>query len=72
MATKAKNALAGDLIGRNVSIEMQGDILVIRCDTNAASVESKSGKSEVVGSTNGNVAVPGTDLKLGLNLYRPT
>lgn len=66
------SALAGDLIGRNVTVELSGDILTIRCDTSAASVESKSGKSEVVGSTNGNVAVPGTDLKLGLNLYRPT
>ncbi len=68
---KAK-AIAGDLIGRNVTITLEGDILVIRADVTAASVESKSGKSEVVASTNGNVAVPGTDLKLGLNLYRPT
>lgn len=72
MATKAKAGLQGDLIGRNVTMEMQGDILVIRCDTSAAGTESKSGKSEVIGSTNGNVAVQGTDLKIGVNLYRPT
>ena len=72
MATKAKTALGGELIGRNVTIELDGSILTIRADTSAPGVESKSGKSEVVGSTNGNVAVPGTDLKLGLNLYRPT
>jgi hypothetical protein len=73
MASKPKTtALAGDLIGRNVTVELDGNILTIRSDISAASVESKSGKSEVVGSTNGNVAVPGTDLKLGLNLYRPS
>lgn len=73
MATKAKAPIVGGtVVGRNVSVELDGNMLIIRCDIGAESVESKSGKSEVVGSTNGNIAVPGTDLKLGLNLYRPT
>lgn len=74
MARKASgdSPLAGDLVGRNVTVELDGNLLTIRCYVTADGVESKSGKSEVVGTTNGNVAVPGTDLKLGLNLYRPT
>jgi hypothetical protein len=69
---KAKVAgLTGHAIGRNVTAELEGNILVIRAAIDADSQTSASGKSEVVATTNGNVAVPGTDLKLGLNLYRP-
>lgn len=67
----ARKALAGELIGRNVSVAKEGDLLIIRCSLSAETKASASGKSEVIGTTNGNVAVPGTDLKLGLNLYRP-
>ena len=73
MATKAKTAqgLIGTMVGRNVAVELDGNMLTIRADISAETTTSGSGKSEVVASTNGNVAVPGTDLKLGLNLYRP-
>lgn len=64
MATKMTS------IGRNVVAFMDGDTIVIRMDASAKGTESKSGKSSVVASTNGNVGVPGTDLKIGLNLYR--
>lgn len=37
----------------------------------AAAPASKSGKSKSVGSTEGNVPVPGTGLKFGLNVYQP-
>lgn len=67
----AAKKLAGELIGRNVTVAKEGNILLIRCDLSAETKASASGKSEVIGTTNGNVAVPGTDLKLGLNLYRP-
>ena len=30
-----------------------------------------SGKSDILATTNGNVSIPGTDLKMGLNLYSP-
>jgi hypothetical protein len=55
---------------QNVKIETQGTKLVITMDLTAAGEKSKSGKSVVVATTKGNVTVPGTDLKLGLNLYR--
>jgi len=62
--------LSGEAIGRNVTVALEGDTIVIRMSASAAGTESKSGKSVVVASTNGNVNIPGTDLKLGLNLYR--
>lgn len=71
-ATRSVNkGLVGETIGRNVSVQVEDGILIVRADVNAEGKESKSGKSSVVGTTNGNVAVPGTDLKLGFNLYRP-
>lgn len=55
---------------QNVKIETVGTKLVITMDLTAGGEKSKSGKSTVVATTKGNVTVPGTDLKLGLNLYR--
>lgn len=69
MAKQVK--LQGETIGRNVTASMDGSVLVIRVDTNGEGSTSKSGKSSVIGSTNGNVDVPGSDLKIGLNVYRP-
>jgi len=63
--------MQGELIGRNVTVALEGNTIVIRVNADAEGTESKSGKSSVVGTTNGNVAIPGTDLKLGLNVYRP-
>jgi len=36
----------------------------------APSKSGKSGKSNVIATTSGIVEVPGTDVKLGLNLFR--
>ena len=55
---------------RNVEFSQSGDILVIKVNMKAQPKESASGKSLVVGSTEGNVSIPGTDLKVGLNVYR--
>jgi hypothetical protein len=59
----------------NISFEVVSengqDILVIRCTLDVKGSMSKSGKSLVLASTRGNVKVPGTDVKLGLNLYKP-
>jgi hypothetical protein len=45
--------------------------LTIIVDIGQAGVKSASGKSTVIESTRGNVGIPGTDLKIGLNIYRP-
>ena len=55
------------------NITMQVDdngILLITVDTKRAGKLSGSGKSTVIASTRGNAEVPGTDLKIGLNLFR--
>lgn len=33
--------------------------------------KSSTGKSEKVASSDGNVSIPGTEFKLGLNVYKP-
>jgi hypothetical protein len=63
--------LQGTVIGRNVAVTAEGNVIVIRVDASAEGVESKSGKSVVIGTTNGNVDIPGLGLKIGLNVYRP-
>jgi hypothetical protein len=45
--------------------------LTIIVDINQDGVKSASGKSTVIESTRGNIGIPGTDLKIGLNIYRP-
>ncbi len=58
-------------VGRNVEVETTGDVLTITVSLKASGAISKSGKSVVIASTNGNVSIPGTAYKLGLNIYRP-
>ncbi len=55
----------------NVKIERQGHMLVLTIDTRAHGRPSVTGKSDIVASTEGNVEVPGTNMKLGLNIFRP-
>ena len=57
---------------QNVAFEVEGDQLVIRIDLSQELGESSSGKSVVIATTGGNVAVPGREaVKVGLNVYRP-
>ena len=57
---------------QNVEFQVQGDTLLIRVDLRQELGESASGKSVIIGTTGGNVAVPGyEDIKVGLNVYRP-
>ena len=61
---------------RNVKLDVTGTAraknlkLIITVDLMAERSDSKSGKSAIVASTEGNVPVPGmADMKLGLNVY---
>ncbi len=57
---------------QNVEFEVQGDQLVITVDLSQELGVSSSGKSVIIATTGGNVAVPGwEDVKVGLNVYRP-
>lgn len=58
--------------GANVSMRVDGSLLVIQIDLSRSLGPSSSGKSEIVASTGGNVSVPGyEEVKVGLNVYRP-
>jgi len=57
---------------RNVAMKVEGTILTITVDLAVQGEVSASGKSLVIGSTEGNVTVPGTSdmvVKVGLNVY---
>lgn len=57
----------------NVSMEVDGSTLVITIELDdVTKVRSKSGKSNLVATTGGNIPVPGKpDLRIGVNLYEP-
>ena len=52
-----------------MDIELEGDKLTITC-TVGSGVPSSSGKTLVVATTNGFVAVTGTDLRVSLNVIK--
>ena len=57
---------------QNVAFEVQGDQLIIRVDLSQELGVSSSGKSVIIATTGGNMAVPGWEaVKVGLNVYRP-
>ena len=57
---------------QNVEFELEGEQLIIRIDLSQELGVSSSGKSVIIATTGGNVAVPGWEaVKVGLNVYRP-
>jgi len=55
---------------RNVEMSVENNILTIKVDLSKPGEVSSSGKSLVIGSTEGNVSVTGReDVKIGLNIY---
>ena len=57
----------------NIEMKQEGNILTIKIDTSKRFGKSTSGKSVVVATTGGNIAVPGNEsIKLGINCYTPS
>lgn len=56
---------------KNVEMKVDGNILTIKVDLAKEFGPSSSGKTTIVASTEGNVDVPGHEVKVGLNVYRP-
>lgn len=54
----------------NIKMKVEGKKLIIEVDLSVVGTSSKSGKSDVLATTHGNTDVPGTDVKIGLNIYR--
>jgi hypothetical protein len=56
---------------KNVDMKVEGKDLVIRVDLSKSFGPSKSGKTTIIATTEGNVAVPGNpNIKMGLNIYK--
>jgi hypothetical protein len=55
---------------KNVQLTVEGNILTIKVDLSKEFGPSSSGKTIIVASTEGNVAVPEREEKIGLNVYR--
>ncbi|MEW6226494.1 MAG: hypothetical protein AB1700_00135 [Bacillota bacterium] len=55
---------------KNIQMDLDGDVLVIKVDLTKNFGPSSSGKTTIIASTEGNVAIPGReDVKVGLNVY---
>lgn len=60
------------LMARNVAMAVNGNILTISVDLSKPGTVSASGKSVVIGTTEGNVSVNDRpEIKVGLNVYTP-
>ncbi|OGO47450.1 MAG: hypothetical protein A2W37_07245 [Chloroflexi bacterium RBG_16_63_12] len=55
---------------KNVQMTVEGNILTIKVDLSKEFGPSASGKTIIIASTEGNVAVPEREEKVGLNVYR--
>ena len=56
---------------KNCEMKLNGKILTITVDISKDFGVSSSGKSIIIGSTEGNVSIPEKeDIKIGVNIYR--
>lgn len=56
---------------KNADLKVEGDVLVIRCNLKQDFGPSKSGKTIIIATSEGNISIPGhAEVKLGLNLYK--
>ena len=55
---------------KNVEMTVEGNVLTIKVDLSKEFGPSASGKTVIIASTEGNIAVPDRDEKVGLNVYR--
>ncbi len=55
---------------KNIEMKVEKNILTIKVDLTKTFGQSKSGKSEIIATTAGNIGIPGTEAKMGLNIYK--
>jgi hypothetical protein len=56
---------------KNVEMKLEGDTLIIKVDVSKEFGPSASGKTIIIATTEGNVAIPGVEeKKIGLNIYK--
>jgi len=58
-------------MAKNVAVKVQGNKLTVEIDLKKSQGPSRSGKTEIIGTTSGNVSVEGHEgVCLGVNCYR--
>ena len=55
---------------KNIDMQVAGNTLTITVDLSKNLGPSKSGKTTIIATTAGNISIPGTDAKAGINIYR--
>lgn len=56
---------------KNVEMKLEGNILTIQVDLTKEFGPSSSGKTIIIASTEGNIAIPEKEeVKIGLNIYK--
>ncbi len=55
---------------KNIDMQIDGTKLIITVDLSKDLGPSKSGKTRIIATTAGNITIPGTDAKAGINIYR--
>jgi hypothetical protein len=55
---------------KNITMKVEGNTLTITVDLSKDLGPSKSGKTRIIATTAGNISIPGTDAKAGINIYR--
>jgi len=55
---------------KNIEMTIEGGTLIIKVDLSKDFGPSKSGKTIIIASSEGNVSIPDRDEKIGLNVYR--
>ena len=56
---------------KNVELSITGNILTIKVDISKTFGASKSGKTTIIASTEGNIGAPTReDVRVGLNIYK--
>ena len=55
---------------KNIEMMVDGELLIIKVDLAKEFGPSKSGKTIIVATSEGNVTIPERDEKIGLNVYR--
>jgi hypothetical protein len=58
-------------MAKNCDMTVENNILTIKVDLTQDFGKSASGKTNIIATTEGNIAVPGSaTIKIGLNVYR--
>ena len=56
---------------KNIDMQIQGDILIVKVDLKKEFGPSASGKTIIIATTEGNITVPEHEsVKIGINVYR--